>query len=186
MKILVVTDLHSQQKVLPVLENTFEQTQPDAVFCLGDLTVVGPSAAIYTEEFFFICNKNNRPVIYVSGNNDDPTTIEVMKQNGSLLDYQEQAIDTMRVIGLGYGPPSEPFTPNLRGAILLTHVPPWPKIVPASVTNVPAYHFAGHLHHFERIWRLGNTMVIQVPTAMNFRAVLFDLSGGSVAFIDLA
>jgi Icc-related predicted phosphoesterase len=185
MKALVVTDLHSQKDILAPLKATVDQLKPDAVFCLGDLTVEGPDAAPYTQAFLDACGHPKRPVLCVSGNNDDPAGNALLREAGCLLDQRERLVGDRKVVGLGYAPLTTPYIPDLRGAILLTHIPPRQGTVPAGLTNIPDYHFSGHIHSLARSWKLGKTTVMQVPTAMDHRAALFSLPEGEVEFITL-
>jgi len=154
-------------------------------FCLGDLTIPGPAALEYAEEFLSAVDAPTRPVCYVSGNNDAMACVHRMKELGVLLDYTEKTIGTMRVVGIGYEPPPVPFRPELTGAVLLSHVPPRRQSAPPPLANAPKFHFSGHLHSVATVRKLGPTTVVQVPTAMDFRAVLFTWPEGRVEFIHL-
>lgn len=185
MPILIITDLHSQQKILGPLEKTVNRLQPEAMFCLGDLTVYGESAGLYTEEFLTVCDHAKRPLLAVSGNNDDPVTLAKLDAENCLLDCKERQIGDTWVVGLGYAPADEPFRPNLEGAVLLSHQPPKRQGLPPGFTGGPRFHFAGHIHSAQTIWRLGNTTVVQVPSAMSLRACLFEPSSGQTRFVML-
>lgn len=185
MYILVVSDLHSQQKILPALQSTVLRLQPQAVLCLGDLTVAGPAALDYTERFLTACGHPTRPVLAISGNNDDPASLAVLEQAHALVDYTTQQIGDLGVVGMGYWPPGEPFRPDLAGKILLTHVPPRRWSVPEYVADRPDWHFSGHLHTKAETWQLGKTTVVQVPSAMHLKAVLFEPDAHRVEFIVL-
>jgi Icc-related predicted phosphoesterase len=185
LRILVLADLHSQISLLPAIAQTLTARKPEAVFCLGDLTVNGPSAAPFTTAFLETINPSRQPLLAVSGNNDDLASLALLDEAGCLLDQRERRLGEYRVIGLGYAPLPSPFRPDLRDAILLTHVPPRPGSVPPGVTNLPRFHFAGHLHWAAKVWSLGATTVVQVPTAMHRRAAFFTLPEGKVEFITL-
>jgi len=185
MSILVITDLHSQQKILRPLEQTIARLQPEAIFCLGDLTVYGPSAGLYTDEFLLACGHPRRSVLVVSGNNDDPMCLAKLEAENCLLDYKEADVAGTRVVGLGYEPADEPFHPNLEGAVLLSHLPPKQQSLPPGFTGGPKFHFAGHIHSAQKIWQLGATTVVQVPSAMSMRAAILDMDSNQVEFISL-
>ncbi len=186
MCILIVTDLHSQQMVLAPLASTVARRQIEAVLCLGDLTIHSPSAGPYTQRFLAACGYDRRPVLCISGNNDDPASLVVLVEAGCLLDNAEQTLASgQRVVGLGYRAGEQPFRPRLAGSILLTHVPPRQGSVPPGLADMPTWHLSGHLHSLERIWQMGQTTVVQVPSAMNLRAAVLDTEARTLQFIDL-
>jgi Icc-related predicted phosphoesterase len=129
--------------------------------------------------------KDRTPLFCISGNNDVPQSLKVLEDRGYLIDYQERYIGDTKVVGMGYAEQEAVFNPDLRDSLLLTHLPPRRRSVPPDVTNVPRFHFAGHYHSRESIWRLNKTFVVQVPTAMNFRAATLRLPKGWIEFIDL-
>ena len=182
---LVITDLHSQRHVFSPLESALDRLRPDAVFCLGDLTDGVKTAVEYTTDFLNLFEERSLPLLCISGNNDAKKSLEMLDERGVLLDYREREVGGTRVIGLGYGPSEEPFTPRLAESVLLTHLPPKRNSVPPTVTDVPRFHFSGHFHSRERIWRLSGTWVVQVPTAQNYRAATLRMPRGWVEFIDL-
>jgi Icc-related predicted phosphoesterase len=185
-KILIVTDLHDRRTTLAPLAAALERYRPDAVFCLGDLTEHARQAAEFTEVFLETIRKSEAVLFCISGNNDAPVSLEILRRNGVLIDYEERKLNDTRVIGIGYEPPAEPFNPDLRGSLLLTHLPPKRNSVPDTVIRMPRFHFSGHFHKSERIWRLRETTVVQVPSAMLGRAALLFLPKGHVEFVDLA
>ena len=187
MTVLVVADLHSQRHIFAPLARAMDALRPDAVLCLGDLTDGKREAVPYTEEFLAIAGGSGRPVLCISGNNDAPESLALLEARGALIDYREVALGDMRVIGIGYAPAGEPFSPRMSGAVLLTHFPPRKEGVPPSVTDAPRFHFAGHFHSRAKVWRMGQTgtTVVNVPSAINHRAVRFEWPEGRVEFVEL-
>lgn len=185
MNILIITDLHSQRHVFPPLVEYLDRNPVDSVFCLGDLTDGVRTAVEYTEEFLSIFESRSLPLLCISGNNDARASLELLEERGCLLDYRERDLDGTRVIGIGYHSSDTPFTPALRDSILLTHMPPRRNSVPPSVKEIPRFHFAGHFHSREKIWKLSGTWVVQVPTAQNYRAATLRLPEGFVEFVAL-
>ncbi len=186
MKILVIADLHSRPTVLKPLAATLDAMRPEAVFGLGDMTDGVRSAAAYAEALVALHREREIPFLCISGNNDAISCLEVLARHDCLLDFQERDLNGVRVVGVGYHPPEEPFTPQLRDSILLTHVPPRRHSVPSHVTDVPRLHFAGHYHNRAATWRLNETLVVQVPSAQKLRAAMLELPSGRIRFIDLA
>jgi Icc-related predicted phosphoesterase len=185
MNLLIITDLHSQRHVFGPLGSALDRLRPDAVFCLGDLTDGARTAVEYTEEFLSLFEARGLPLLCISGNNDEKKSLEILEERGALLDYRERQLDGTRVVGIGYHPSESPFHPRLRDSVLLTHLPPRRNSVPATVTDLPRFHFSGHFHSREKIWKLRETWVVQVPTAQNYRAATLQLPRGWVEFIDL-
>jgi Icc-related predicted phosphoesterase len=183
--ILIVTDLHDRQSTLEPFAAAIERHRPNAIFCLGDLTERVRRAEAFTHEFLEVAEKSGSPICCISGNNDAPKSLEILKQRGHLIDFQERRIPGARVVGLGYHEPEQPYELDLGGALLLTHLPPRRNSVPPTVTQLPRFHFSGHFHKSERIWRLRETTVVQVPSAMLGRGALLYLPRGHVEFIDL-
>lgn len=185
MLILAVTDFHDRQDTLAPLERTLRRLRPDAVLCLGDLTEHARRGVAFTETFLGIVESAGVPLYCISGNNDVSASLQLLERRGCLVDYREKPLGETRVVGLGYAPSDAPFDPDLRGAILLTHLPPRRDSVPETVTNLPRFHFAGHFHKSERFWKLRDTTVVQVPSAMLYRAATLRLPNGWIDFIDM-
>jgi hypothetical protein len=186
MKLLILTDLHSQRHVFPRLTEYLDGNPVEGVLCLGDLTDGARTAVEYTNEFLEIFESRGLPLLCISGNNDARQSLDILEERGYLLDYRERELGGARIVGIGYRESDAPFHPILKDSILLTHMPPKRNSVPPGVTDVPRFHFAGHFHSREKIWRLASTWVVQVPTAQNYRAATLRLPQGWVEFIDLA
>ena len=94
-----------------------------------------------------------------------------------------------KVVGIGYGDdiPTDPHF--AAGKILLTHEPPHVATLRNMQTidfpNAPIIHFAGHLHSLAKIWRLKNSVMVQVPSAMYKKAAILTLPSLHVSFISL-
>ena len=183
MKIFILTDLHSQTHIFPRLSSALDRLQPDIVFCLGDLTDGKRTAVAYTEAFLTLFEERGLPLLCISGNNDAAKSLSMLEARGCLIDYRERSLGDIKVVGLGYHASESPFVPDLRDAVLLSHLPPRRNSVPAHVKNIPRFHFAGHFHSRATTWPLGGTTVVQVPTAQDYRAAVLRLPEGVVEFI---
>lgn len=192
MKILVVSDLHGQLKILERIDKKLSLGSFDAVFMCGDLCNAGdPNGLLYAGQFFDIITVDHKLKLFVVHGNQESAAVKLFYQHKDVsVHFKEKSLDKYRVVGVGYGDviPQEPDF--AEGKILLTHEPPRAEIIRKMVAvgdlpGAPLAHFAGHLHRFERVFNVGKTILVQVPTAQNFRAVEYHPETNKVNFINL-
>jgi Icc-related predicted phosphoesterase len=80
---------------------------------------------------------------------------------------------------------------SLKNAILLTHIPPKRplKSLDDSRANLieggPLIHLCGHLHAPGAVFRIGDTLVVKIPSAMYGKAAILEMPERKIKFISL-
>lgn len=195
MKILIVTDLHSQRAILTRLDNHLSAQKYDAVFACGDISDRYDTKDLaYATVFIDLITKNHHlPLFLVHGNNESEAVKLLYQQRGVSVHLHPQKMHApgsciFVVVGVGYGEEFPQNTNFAKGKILLTHEPPRAdtlrQMEKIEFQNAPLVHFAGHLHRIAKIWRLKNSLFVQVPTAQNFQAAVLELPKVQVSFIN--
>ena len=196
MKILILTDIHGQRRVLSSIDRHLKYSNYDGVFMLGDLCNRDDSNALQFANNFIDCiiKKHHLPLYCIHGNNEPDCVKLLYQQRDISVHFNPKKLVTYEVtnevVGVGYGD-AFPTDPQFaRGKILLTHEPPRVATLRIMETinfpNAPIIHFAGHLHSTEKIWQLKNLLFVQVPTAMTYKAAVLQLPESIVSFIPLA
>ncbi|PIS08455.1 hypothetical protein COT76_01290 [Candidatus Berkelbacteria bacterium CG10_big_fil_rev_8_21_14_0_10_33_10] len=192
-KILIVSDLHGQKFTLELVKKYLEKNKIDAVFCCGDLcNRYDPKAFKFAKEFVeLIKNIYNLPLLVVHGNQEPEDVLKLFNQENISVHLKEKKLFEYNVVGVGFGEELPNDKKYFQGKIVLTHEPPRKKIIDKmikekTIIDAPILHFAGHLHKYTKIYKIGfKTQIIFVPTLQNHRAVLLTLPEKKINFIRL-
>jgi Icc-related predicted phosphoesterase len=181
MKVLLVSDLHSQSKCLRYLEKVLKKEHADAIIVSGDITNFGDSQ--FCDELLSKITKSGLPAYIVWGNADYALAQKKVIASPYNCHLIRRPLGKESVFGIGYGDEPQAINPgDVEGTILVTHQPPVRANLKGNLKNVPKYHISGHLHDAKWVKRVGQTILIQVPTLQNGEYGLFDLASGSAEF----
>lgn len=191
MKVLVVSDFHNQNSILPKLKNHLEKNKYDLAICPGDITQRQTGNIEYLESFLKIFSEKNLPLYAVHGNNDDEAVQKIMREKGISLHLQEKKVGDYRLVGIGgWGDLEEDILEGVsvpkvdEKTILVTHVPPRIREF-QNLQNAPYIHISGHIHRAQAFEKINSTWLLQTPSAMFGRAAILEPEIPKVEFIDL-
>jgi Icc-related predicted phosphoesterase len=189
MLVFVCTDLHGQGRTLVSIDRQLNQKKYDAVFMLGDLcNTHDPRALFFAEDFVDLIKKHSLPLFVVHGNQEPESVRLLFQQRGVTVHFNARQLGPYSVVGVGYGD-TFPLDPDFaRGKILLTHEPPRAAMIKqmvkrGSLPNAPLMHLCGHLHQLARVHEIGETLLVQVPSAESGRAAEVDLDQRKITFL---
>ncbi len=157
---------------------------------LGDLcNSHDPKALSYASNFIDLIKDKHKLPLFVVHGNQEPSTVKFLyiKRQVS-VHLLEATLGEYKIVGVGYGNTLPRDVNYAKGKILLTHEPPRAKVIAemkkkGSLANSPLLHFSGHLHSLSIIHKIGDTLLVQVPSLMNDRAVTVSLPSRQVKFI---
>lgn len=191
MLILILTDIHGQRSVASRIDTHLSTHTYDGVFMLGDLCNRNDRNALQFADTFIdlITNKYHLSLFCVHGNNEPDEVVRLYTKRDVTVHFNPKSFDTYTVVGIGYGD-TLPTDPHFAaGNILLTHEPPRAatlrKMETMDLPHAPLIHFAGHLHSMAKVWRLKNSIMVHVPSAMYGRAATLQLPDLHVSYISL-
>lgn len=210
MKILALSDLHSEEAVIDWLRALSLRSSYDLVLFCGDITNRGPVS--YAEEVLsFFPGK----AYAVHGNMDTEEVINSMRQMGALIHGKKIKLREWNLVGLGgsnptpFGTPSEASEEQLEAAlskagvdefsIVLSHAPPYGSFDGVGAMHVgstavrrmveqkrPILLICGHIHEHEGKEIVGETLVVKLAPAQRLRAAEITINDGiDVKFISL-
>ncbi|MCX6769217.1 MAG: metallophosphoesterase [Candidatus Micrarchaeota archaeon] len=209
MKILALSDLHSDELLLDRLRAISSRDSYDLVLFCGDLTDRGPAS--YAESVLSLFPK----AYAVPGNMDTPEVTATLQELGVSIHGKKIKLKEWNLVGLGGSNPTPFGTPNemseaeieatLRKAgvdefsIVLSHPPPYgmfDSVGGASVGSTavrkiveekrPILLICGHVHEYEGKDILGETLVVKLGPADRLRAAQITISDSiEVNFISL-
>ena len=193
MTILLFSDLHSSAKALSWLTNLLAKQKFDLVIAPGDIVDrYDAKTADYLKKFVAICSKANVPTKVVFGNNEPEPIIGLYERRGISLHNKSYEQGGYTFIGIGdveVHPDRmvDPTVLPIAGNILVTHRPPNKisnlKSKISKFKNLPAIHIAGHTHYQAFTEKIGETLVIHVPAAIDGQAAILQLPQKTVQFI---
>ena len=198
MRVLVLSDIHSEEAAIERLRLFLEKNKFNLVLITGDITQRGPVS--YAEEFLDLFRGMN--VLAIHGNMDPKPVIDLLERRGLLFHLKKVVIDGWNFIGFGgssttpFGTPTEYSEEEIyselskfkmdRKTILVTHSPPFNSEVDRTLLGVsagsrairriikekkPFMNICGHVHEREGEAVVGETKIVKVPPAMKGRAV---------------
>jgi Icc-related predicted phosphoesterase len=196
-KILCLSDIHNHQQFLRSLNEHLAKNKYDLILCAGDVVSRPNKKAFdFLKEFInIICNLHQTKLYMVHGNNETEKMIDLMRKKNVLIHLKVKRFRGHKFFGIG-GWMEDLTTPDklkksLKNAILLTHISPKRplKSLDGSRANPieggPQIHLCGHLHAPGAIWRIGETLVIKIPSAMYGGAAVLKMPGRKIKFIEL-
>lgn len=194
MDILVLADLHSQYSILRKLDIYLSDNKFGAVFMCGDLCDAHDSNNLkFANDFIDLTTiKNKTPLYAVHGNQETAAVKLLYQQMNVAVHFNPKKLISEKitnwVVGVGFGD-TFPTDPTFaKDKILLTHEPPRAATIKlmqskAYLPNAPLVHFCGHRHNIAKVTKIGETQLIQVPSAQRFRAAICQLPEMKVNFI---
>lgn len=212
MRILALSDLHSEEAVLNGLRSLLKKERFNLILIVGDITQRGPVS--YAEDLLDAIGEEN--VLAIHGNMDTQQVIEALEKRGIFFHLKKVEVGGWNFVGFGGSSPTPFGTPieyseeqiydelsRMRvnpKTILVTHSPPYNSGVDTTSKGVsagsksirrvieegkPFMNICGHIHEAEGEAVIGNTKVVKVPPAMNGRALELELEDASVKIIEL-
>ncbi len=185
MKILLFSDLHSQNECIEKLEKIIRIESPQYAICCGD--ICQSDDLEYFDRIMSTLDKLDDAFV-ISGNNDGPAVRKALAKSKFSSHLKPRKILDQTIFGVSDGEIEKPIeSDNISGAILLTHRPPSKDQLRLLLKNGPKYHLSGHLHSRFGMFKYPSTTHIQIPSLMNARFGLsmygiFDPVRGKVEF----
>lgn len=204
MKILAISDIHSELYNMKKLAAIVEERDPDMIIVAGDITNFGPLKAAY--DIFEALESSKRRVLAITGNRDGTEVAKFLKRKD--LDIHNRGVVVDRVGFVGFSGPTGisvggfPIMnydsvnyklaelKNCDRKVLVSHMPPINTKVDALFSGghvgsefvrdvieaeKPDLVICGHIHEARGVDRIGKTTIIN-PGA---------LCDGYAAFIEL-
>jgi Icc-related predicted phosphoesterase len=198
MKLLALSDLHSDEAVLEGLRSLLQKERFGLILIVGDITQRGPVS--YAEDLLDVLG--GQQVLAIHGNMDTPLVIDVLEKRGIFFHLKKVELGGWNFIGFGGSSPTPFGTPieyseehiynelsrismNSK-TILVTHSPPYNSGVDRTSSGVsagsrairriieekkPFMDICGHIHEAEGEAVIGSTRIVKVPAAMREKAV---------------
>jgi Icc-related predicted phosphoesterase len=202
MRILALSDLHSEEAVLDGLRSLLEKERFNLILLVGDITQRGPLS--YVEDLLDVLAGQN--VLAIHGNMDVQQVIDVLEKRGVFFHLKKVEMGEWNFVGFGgsnptpFGTPIEYTEERIYGelnrisinskTVLVTHAPPYGSGVDItskgtsagsrSVRRIieekkPFMNICGHIHEGEGESVIGSTKILKVPPAMNGKALVIEL-----------
>lgn len=196
-KILCLADLHNSTQALRAINNHLSKNKYDLVLCAGDvISRPNKNAPEFLKEFINIITKlHQTKLLMIHGNNEDEAMIDFLRKEKVFIHLVVKKVKGYKIYGIGGWMEDVTSVDDIRSkiadAILVTHLPPkkLPKAPNASTKKVlgpsPKVHLCAHIHGPGAIWRIGETLVIKLPSAMYNKAAILEMPGRKIKFIDL-
>lgn len=184
MKLVLVSDLHSNRKCIGFLQSIMSREKPEGVVISGDITVNDDKA--YLGKIFEIISSNNIAGFLIWGNADMTAVQAEILTSPFNLHLKKRVLRDWNFFGLSYMEEYPQFdTSQIKDSIFVTHRPPIKQNLEIASANSPRYHISGHLHKAASVKKSPSTKHIQVPTLIDGRYANFDPVNGSVNFLKI-
>jgi len=199
MKLLALSDLHSDEELLDRLRMLAARESFDAALFCGDITERGPSS--YAGDALSLFPRS----FAVFGNMDTPEIAGKLDSMGVLIHGKKARLGKWNMVGLGGSNPTPFHTPTefseeqlaacLARAgvdshtILLSHAPPFGVFDSVGSLHVgsravrdcieakkPLMAICGHIHEHEGQEILGETLVVKLAPAEKMRAARIEIT----------
>jgi len=192
-KLLLLSDLHSNKLVLKNLNNYLTKNKFAALICAGDIiSTPDPNKDDFLNSFvYLVCQQHKIPLFAIHGNNEDEANIKFLFSKNVSIHNKAKKLANFTFFGIG-GSGDEISRDRfarlpLEKTIFVTHYPPrrLKKSDRQKIRRSPAIHICGHLHGKGRTWKIGKTHVIKLPDAERGGAAILELPDKKVSFIDI-
>jgi len=210
LKILALSDLHSDEAVIDRLRAVSVRGGHDLVLFCGDLTNRGPAS--YAEEAVS-CFPGKAYAVH--GNMDTNDVAERLQSLGVLIHGKKVRLKEWNIVGIGGSNPTPFGTPNEypddkiselaskagvdQFSIVLSHPPPYGSFDSVGPMHVgsravrkmiderhPLLVICGHIHEHEGKEIVGETLVVKLAPAQKMRAAEITINDHiDVRFINL-
>jgi Icc-related predicted phosphoesterase len=191
MKLLVLSDIHDEEKALEF----FEKIDYDVAVVIGDTA----STLSFMQE---VMEKKNTFVI--PGNCENALIQNMILTSKQSLHLKKIKINEIELVGCGFSNPTPFGTPGEKSeeqleemlksitlnenTLFFTHAPPFgcfdlvkgehrgSKAIRKKVEQEqPLAIFSGHFHEYNGITKIGRTSVVKVPAAMNWMGCVCEI-----------
>jgi len=197
MRILALSDFHSEEVILEKLKELVDRERFDLILIVGDITQRGPLS--YAEELLDVLRGER--VLAIHGNMDTEQVVDLLEMKGFLLHLKRAEVGEWNFVGFGGSSPTPFGTPieyseeqiyeelsRMRinsKTILVTHSPPYGSGVDKTSAGTsagsksirriieekkPFMDICGHIHEEEGEAVVGSTKIVKVPPAMQGKA----------------
>lgn len=181
MKLLLITDLHSQKTCIEYLKEILKKEKPQGIIISGDITVSDDTH--FLQKVFALIEETGAEGFVIWGNADMPQVQKQILSSPYNVHLKQRHLDDLTLFGISYMEDYPAFDPsNIKDSILITHQPPLKQNLERPVNNAPQYHISGHLHKAAFVKKYSSTTHIQVPTLMDKRYATFDPTSSTVDF----
>jgi len=181
MKIVLISDLHSQPKTLQYLRQIIYFEKPDAVICSGD--IAQGDDLVFLDDLFKVIKKSKITAFVVWGNAEGTLAQEKILSSPYNSHLRLREIHSEKIFGVAEVSEYPNFdTSLLKDSILITHRPPSEASLSKKMANSPKFHISGHLHKLGFVKKHKATTHIQVPTLQDKKYAIFNPTNGSVFF----
>lgn len=192
-KLLLIADIHSKKSVLKELNQFLRGNQFDGVICAGDIvSTPDPQKDDFLNAFVhLITNLHSLPLFAIPGNNEDEANIKFLFDKKVSVHNKPKKFKGYTIFGIG-GFGEDAIAAQFQrlkseNSIFVTHIPPrrLTESEKEKAKKGPLVHVCGHLHGEGQVWKIGQTLVIKVPTAEWGKVSILELPSRHVKFIDL-
>ncbi|MDO8513909.1 MAG: metallophosphoesterase family protein [bacterium] len=190
MKILLLSDSHSDHWVLNSLKSLLDKEEFDLAIIPGDITNRGLDAIKYIQKFADIFEDKKLNWLAVHGNNDPDEVIDFLKSERRDLHFYPREIGNYKFLGIGgWGDELPPYELRFdQNTVLVTHFPP-PAISSKKQFNPacqPLIQISGHHHRWQKVQDIGSTRLINIPGSKDeHKAGILTLPQRQVSFFTL-
>lgn len=200
MRFLVLTDIHSRQRVIRFANRQLDERRLDAVIVLGDITHFGPAS--WAGEFL---SQISKPAYAVTGNCDPAGTLEEIERFATSLHRRKAVVDGWTMGGHGgsnftiFNTPNELSEEEIerglrpvmeKGMVLVVHCPPLGTLDMTSVRKHagsvaiaklvdefrPRVVLSGHIHEARGIVERDGTLYMNPGAAKDGFAGVLELN----------
>ncbi len=166
MKIILISDTHSNNACLAQLKQLIKLEKPDGLICCGD--ICQGDDLDYLEKFFS-CLESVPKSFLITGNNDGANVRRRVWDSKHSAQLVKRKIGKDYVFGISDGEILDEFdSADIAGTILLTHRPPLKNILETPFANAPKYHLSGHLHSQYGLVKYAATTHIKIPSFQKY------------------
>lgn len=165
MKILLFSDLHSQNECLEKIKRLIKLEQPDYAICCGDICQ-GDDLNYFTALVKIL--KSLKDAFIITGNNDGQLVKKALFDSNFSSHLRLRKLLNYKIFGISDGEIEKSInSEDISGAILLTHRPPNKNQLQQNLKNAPKYHISGHLHSKFGMFKYPATTHIQIPSLIS-------------------
>jgi len=99
MKILAISDIHSNKKLIKKLEDIIQKENPDLIIIAGDISFFNEESP----KVFGYLKKFNKKIFFVPGNHEDPSLAELWEKKYDIENIHKKIIDLGEIVLAGIG-----------------------------------------------------------------------------------
>ena len=198
-KILCLSDIHNSNQFLRSIDEHLTKNKYNLVLCAGDVVSQPNKEGMkFLEKFIeLITNLHQTKLFMVQGNSESQKMVDLMRKKNVLIHLKSKRFRGHEFYGIGGWMEDLPEMSKLKcqmsNSILLTHLPPKRQVIKTlkhkniktRISDGPIIHLCGHNHSPGSIWRIGETLVVKIPTAMYGEAAVLEMPGRKIKFVRL-